>query len=105
MLSAFKNYPNLKLVFVMILIPVLLNAIQFWIIDNILKFKPANKEEVEAVDNMYKNDAEADQIEMANNYKTEGVKAYSVEDIVKDDNKIVKEEHNGDDKDTALGIV
>ena len=32
--------PKVKLALVMIIIPVILNAINFWIIDNILKFKP-----------------------------------------------------------------
>jgi hypothetical protein len=38
-LSPLKYHGHLKLVVVMILVPLVLNAINFWIIDNILKFK------------------------------------------------------------------
>ncbi|CAI2377756.1 unnamed protein product [Moneuplotes crassus] len=37
-----KQFPDLKLVFIMILIPITLNVIQFWIQDNILKGKKEN---------------------------------------------------------------
>ena len=39
-LSPFQNNGKLKLIMVMILIPLLLNAVYFWLVDNILKLKP-----------------------------------------------------------------
>lgn len=30
----------------MIIVPFVCNALQFWVIDNILKFNPSNKEEI-----------------------------------------------------------
>ena len=44
-LSPFKNNGKLKLVMVMILIPLILNAINFWVIDNILKLKADENED------------------------------------------------------------
>lgn len=46
LMSPFTN-GKLKLIMVMIIIPFICNAIQFWIIDNILKFTPSNTEELE----------------------------------------------------------
>mmetsp|Transcript_29966 Transcript_29966/g.34341 ORF Transcript_29966/g.34341 Transcript_29966/m.34341 type:complete len:88 (-) Transcript_29966:20-283(-) len=37
-----KNYPDLKLVLIMIVVPIILNSIQFWLQDNILKGKKEN---------------------------------------------------------------
>lgn len=37
LLSPIRNHPKLKLVVVMVFVPLVLNAINFWIIDNILK--------------------------------------------------------------------
>ena len=41
-LGPFRRYPELKLVLIMIFIPVVLNSIQFWVIDNILKADKQN---------------------------------------------------------------
>ena len=32
---------------VMVIIPFICNAFQFWVVDNILKFNPSNKEEID----------------------------------------------------------
>ena len=45
-MSPFTN-GKLKLIVVMIIIPFICNAFQFWVVDNILKFTPANTEELE----------------------------------------------------------
>ena len=39
LLGWLKKYPDLKLVLIMIIVPIILNSIQFWIQDNILKGK------------------------------------------------------------------
>ena len=44
-LSPFTN-PKFRLVMVMIIFPVLLNALYFWVVDNILKLKESDKDEV-----------------------------------------------------------
>ena len=38
---------KLELILVMIIVPFICNAVQFWVIDNILKFNPSNKEEMD----------------------------------------------------------
>jgi hypothetical protein len=49
-LSPFKNNGRLKLVVVMILIPFVLNTINFWLIDNILKLKTdPNEDELKEI--------------------------------------------------------
>lgn len=49
-LSPFKNNGRLKLVVVMILIPFILNSINFWLIDNILKLKAdPNEDEIKEI--------------------------------------------------------
>ena len=45
-LSPFSN-AKVRLVMVMIIFPVLLNALYFWVVDNILKLKESNKDEIE----------------------------------------------------------
>jgi uncharacterized protein YqhQ len=42
LLGWLKTFPDLKLVFIMIIVPIILNSIQFWIQDNILKGKKEN---------------------------------------------------------------
>ena len=42
----------------MIIIPVILNAINFWIIDNILKFKPESSPDGNMVSNTYEKEEE-----------------------------------------------
>lgn len=42
LLGWLKQYPDLKLVLIMIIVPIILNSIQFWIQDNILKGKKEN---------------------------------------------------------------
>jgi hypothetical protein len=50
MLSPFKDNGKLKLIMVMILIPFFLNAINFWLIDNILKLKAdPNEDELKEI--------------------------------------------------------
>ena len=44
-LSPFSN-AKLRLVMVMIIFPVILNALYFWVVDNILKLKESDKDEV-----------------------------------------------------------
>eukprot|EP00404_Azadinium_spinosum_P060001 CAMPEP_0180698254 /NCGR_PEP_ID=MMETSP1038_2-20121128/3927_1 /TAXON_ID=632150 /ORGANISM="Azadinium spinosum, Strain 3D9" /LENGTH=193 /DNA_ID=CAMNT_0022729813 /DNA_START=65 /DNA_END=645 /DNA_ORIENTATION=- len=44
----FKPYPKFELVFVMVLLPIALNAIFAWIVDNLIK-DPSLKEEMEGV--------------------------------------------------------
>ena len=44
-LSPFSN-AKLRLVMVMIIFPVILNALYFWVVDNILKLKESDKEDV-----------------------------------------------------------
>ena len=44
-LSPFSN-AKVRLVMVMIIFPVLLNALYFWVVDNILKLKESNKDDV-----------------------------------------------------------
>mmetsp|Transcript_35143 Transcript_35143/g.48922 ORF Transcript_35143/g.48922 Transcript_35143/m.48922 type:complete len:157 (+) Transcript_35143:614-1084(+) len=44
MFSQYDSFPKLKLVFVMIVTPFVLNSIQFWIIDSLLKGKSINDE-------------------------------------------------------------
>jgi hypothetical protein len=53
MLSPFKSNGKLKLIVVMVIFPVILNALNFWIIDNILKFKPEKDSEGEMVTSVY----------------------------------------------------
>ena len=36
-LGPLRQYPDLKLILIMIFVPVVLNSIQFWVVDNILK--------------------------------------------------------------------
>ena len=50
-MSPFSHNEKLKLIMVMIIIPLMCNAFSFWVIDNILKFNPSNKEEVELLKN------------------------------------------------------
>ena len=45
-LSPFTN-AKVRLVMVMIIFPVILNALYFWVVDNILKLKESNKDELE----------------------------------------------------------
>ncbi len=45
-MSPFTN-GKIKLIFVMVIIPFICNAFQFWVVDNILKFTPSNTEEME----------------------------------------------------------
>ena len=45
-LSPFSN-AKVRLVMVMIIFPVILNALYFWVVDNILKLKESNKDEVQ----------------------------------------------------------
>jgi len=42
LLGWLKKYPDLKLVLIMIIVPIILNSIQFWVQDNILKGKKEN---------------------------------------------------------------
>ena len=46
LLSPFSN-EKIELIMVMIIIPFICNILQFWVIDNILKFNPSNREEME----------------------------------------------------------
>ena len=39
LLSVFRNYPKAELVIVMIIVPTMLNGLQFWITDEYLKNK------------------------------------------------------------------
>lgn len=41
-LGPLRNHPDLKLVLIMICVPILLNSLQFWIVDNILIAKKEN---------------------------------------------------------------
>jgi hypothetical protein len=52
-LSPFKSNGKVKLIIVMVLFPVILNAFNFWIIDNILKFKPEKEKEGDKVTSVY----------------------------------------------------
>ena len=45
-LSPFSN-AKFRLVMVMIIFPVILNALYFWVVDNILKLKASDKNEVQ----------------------------------------------------------
>ena len=45
MLSGFESNPNLELAFVMIVVPMVLNALMFWITDCFLKFTKTPKED------------------------------------------------------------
>ena len=45
-MSPFTN-GKLKLLIVMVVIPFICNAFQFWVVDNILKFNPSNSQELE----------------------------------------------------------
>jgi hypothetical protein len=58
LLSPFKNNGKLKLIVVMVIVPVILNAFNFWIIDNILKFKPEHTREGELVTSFYEMEEE-----------------------------------------------
>ncbi len=49
-MSPFSN-EKLKLIMVMVIIPFICNAFQFWVVDNILKFNPTNNEEIELLKN------------------------------------------------------
>ena len=49
-MSPFSN-EKVKLIMVMVIIPFICNAFQFWVVDNILKFNPSNNEEIELVKN------------------------------------------------------
>lgn len=44
-MSPFKN-GKIRLIMVLVVIPFVCNAFSFWVIDNILKFSPANEEEL-----------------------------------------------------------
>ena len=43
-----QKYPRLLLLVVMVLIPLAFNTIQFWIIDEILRFKGRQSEDVDS---------------------------------------------------------
>lgn len=43
LLSPVSGYPDLELVLVMIIIPVVLNSLMFWVTDSFLKLAPANR--------------------------------------------------------------
>jgi hypothetical protein len=43
MLSPVSGHPDLKLIVVMILTPVTMNSIQYWLVDNIIKKKPQHE--------------------------------------------------------------
>jgi hypothetical protein len=49
-MSPFSN-EKIKLIMVMVVIPFICNAFQFWVVDNILKFNPINNEEIELLKN------------------------------------------------------
>jgi hypothetical protein len=51
LLTPFKNDPKLKLIFVMIIFPVIFNIIQFWFTDNVIKSKPVNQNNKDNRDN------------------------------------------------------
>ncbi len=54
----FKQNKNVELVMIMIVFPMICNACQFWIIDNILKFSPDNRELIEIpLDDLDKHDS------------------------------------------------
>ena len=60
-LSPFSN-AKVRLVMVMIIFPVILNALYFWIVDNILKLKESDKDEVNL--NEEKKDSNVNNIEL-----------------------------------------
>jgi hypothetical protein len=57
-LSPLKNFPKMKLFIVLILVPLVLNAINFWLIDNILKFNPEDAHEATIVADVYNREEE-----------------------------------------------
>lgn len=56
-LSPLKGKPKLKLISVMVLIPLILNAINFWVIDNILQLK-TDEHGNEEIKEIYKKEEE-----------------------------------------------
>jgi len=60
-LSPFSN-AKIRLVMVMIIFPVILNALYFWVVDNILKLKESDKDEVNL--NEEKKDSNVNNIEL-----------------------------------------
>jgi len=67
-MSPFKN-GKIKLIIVMIIIPFVCNAFQFWIVDNILKFSPSNSEEMELLKEGEVCLGKKDKDEIENEYK------------------------------------
>ncbi len=57
-LSPLKSFPKIKLFIVLILVPLVLNAINFWLIDNILKFNPENIHDANIVADVYNKEEE-----------------------------------------------
>ena len=45
-LSPLTPYPKVELVLVMLVVPALMNAVQFWIIDSFIKKKKASENEL-----------------------------------------------------------
>mgnify|MGYP002146149388 CR=1 FL=1 len=66
-MSPFSGSAKLKLIVVLIIIPLILNAINFWLIDNILKFNPEETIEGKMVANVYEKEEEK---EKQNNSRT-----------------------------------
>jgi hypothetical protein len=84
LLSPLKNNGKLKLIVVMVIVPVILNALNFWIIDNILKFKPEREKEGELVTSFYEKEEEKVRTKSFN--KSRGDIVQNV--IISDDNQI-----------------
>jgi hypothetical protein len=57
-LNSLLYYPKLKLMIVMVIVPLIMNALQFWLIDNILKFKPKNDNQRKTITNIYHKEEE-----------------------------------------------
>lgn len=68
-LSPVKDSPKVELIVVMVILPLILDAVYFWIIDNILKLNPSNAEQ--EIQNMYLQMQEEPDNQIQNEQKVE----------------------------------
>ena len=106
-LSPLSAYPRMKLVIVMVIVPIVCDVIQFWIFDNLLKFKFNNETDInilqeavqssEELNNVVKNN----EVISVHSYNSEQqsidskvglIKDSTVEDIVTNTNSVDSKE-------------
>lgn len=105
LLFPLRNHPKMKLIVVMVLVPLVLNAINFWIIDNILKLDVNTSPENQPLKEIYEgNFSEQGKIETFPARSMKSSKELEEKDLERDiENKFEFENRNKiNDKNKSL---